>query len=379
MECSDFFADWHLPQMPQAVLCAMPANSVETSQEAIQSWLDGISSQAGLDAVLASLFAWELRSGYWPEGIFNANLLLTFAPEAGSPVEFRTQINYSRLNYQAPPVKPRAAGHKPFCPICFEDNVGSEAKPLLRVFECVLGREIPTDYFVQATPFPLVRGHFIVIQKAHEPMRIGRRALDELLDFVAKAPTFTACSNSDVLNAGVSILGHHHYQVFARRWVLPVMQALPLDGCVAPLTGGVVRGDMPDYPLTAIRLTASGNDRAALLDTAAGIVERWKAADPGRNTCNLAVRMTDDQRFEVFLFLRNPDHLTPPDLLRIKSEGVGVVEAAGEGIYPPPKDDVGLEEIRRDGRTVITRILKGLNPVEPEKRIEVFRSLTAGL
>ena len=77
--------------------------------------------------------------------------------------------------------------------------------------------------------------------------------------------------------------------------------------------------------------------------------------DPGRNACNVTVRY-NDAAFEACLFLRNPAFLTPPDLLRIKREAVGVVEAAGEGIYPPPQDDqidTLVRELQRDGLRII--------------------------
>ena len=69
--------------------------------------------------------------------------------------------------------------------------------------------------------------------------------------------------------------------------------------------------------------------------------------------------------------LRNPQVLTPPDLLRIKSEGVGGVEVSGEGIYPPP-DEATLAEVRRDGLTILPRILGGLNPVPRDGWPQLF-------
>lgn len=374
MDFDKFFEDWHLLFDWQRLCLRMPLCNRDTPQIDVQQWLNGIEAQHGLDTAFAALFRWELESGYWSQGIFDANLRLKFAPQGGSPVEFRTQINYSRLNYSAPPVAEKAEAAKPHCPICFSDNVATAAKPLLRAYEFALGGELPTPYFVQATPFPLVRGHFIVIQTAHEPMRIERRTLDELLDFVERAPTFTACSNSDVLNAGVSIIGHHHYQVFSRRWDLPVMQASAMDECAALLCGDKVAACMLDYPLATVRLVAAQSARADLLNVAAQFVERWKSDAPDANTCNVVVRLTMDGNYEIHLFLRNPNYLTPPDLLHIKSEGVGVVEAAGEGIYPPPPDET-LDEVRHNGRAILMHILGGLNPVAPTDRPAVFQRL----
>ncbi len=375
-----FFSDWFLPSLPEYAAFDKAFCSAATKQSDVQAFLDTLTcGGARLDSVLAALFAWELQADYWQSGLFDANLLLKFpAEENYAPVEFRTQINYSRLRYVAPPTSNKNI--KKVCPICFEDNVASDAKPLLRAYGFTLGKEVPTPYFAQATPFPLVRGHFIIIQEEHSPMRIDRRSIDELLDFIDRCPSFTACSNSDVVNAGVSIIGHHHYQVFSRRLFLPVMGAQNSPDTQRTIGGGRVSAAALDYPLMTIRLKAATADRKALLDAADGIITRWKALAPGMNTCNLTAWLVNhDVMYELYLFLRNPNHLTPDDLLRIKSEGVGVIEAAGEGIYPPPATDAGLTEIKQHGREILIRILEGLNPVAHGQRRAMFSSLTESL
>jgi len=373
-----FFRDWHINTTMADYDCLTKSFCCrETGAAEVQKFLDSVAERGGaLDDVLSALFAWELQASYWPEGLFDANLCLRFPPSQDFPVEFRTQINYSRRNYVAPTDKRAPKTANP-CPICYDGNVDSEHKPLLRAYKFMLGHERPVPYFAQATPFPLVRGHFIVIQQAHEPMHVNRSSLDELLDFVDKAPSFTACSNSDVLMAGVSILGHHHYQVFARQLMLPVMQAPPV--AEASCGGGKVHAAMLRYPLATMRLFANVSDRAQLLDIAAAIVDRWKTREAGRNTCNLMTRRWGTDGYELYLFFRNPSFLTPPDLLRIKSEGVGVVEAAGEGIYPPPISEEGLAEIRNHGREILIRILSGLNPIPSEEFAQVLNELTTAL
>ena len=56
------------------------------------------------------------------------------------------------------------------------------------------------------------------------PCAVDGRSLSDLRAFLRLVPSWTACSNSDIMWAGASILAHHHYQVFPR-WSLPVMQA----------------------------------------------------------------------------------------------------------------------------------------------------------
>lgn len=339
------------------------AQAPSQTQAHVQEMLHQAQTGSGLSLPLEKLFAWSLDAGYFRDGIFDGNEVLHF-PDPDSPVIYRIQINRSRSGYVAP------GQARPGCPICF-DQVASGSKPLLRAYELTLG-EAATSYFAQLTPFPLRRRHYIVIQTAHAPMRVDRRSVDELADFVQRAPEFTACSNSDVRNAGVSILDHHHYQVFAD-YDLPVMQAEPLAGMEDK--HGAVWLALLDYPLTTLRLRG---DRSAVVETASRVIDDWKALAPGRNTCNLTARRTGEEEFEFYLFFRNPDHLTPPDLLRIKSEGVGVVEASGEAIFPSPEEPV-MEEIRRDGLLIIKRILSGLNPVPLTERPALFRSIRAWL
>lgn len=330
------------------------------SQPQMQALLQDIERREGLPAALERLFSWCLGVGYFPEGIFESNLVLEF-PDKQSPITYRTQINYSRLTYRAP------QGARPTgCPICF-DQVGSPQKPLLRVYEFQLGKAA-TPYFIQLTPFPLRRYHYILIQREHSPMRVDSKSVDELLDLVDRVPEFTACSNSDVRNAGVSILDHHHYQVF-KQFQLPVMSAQAHEGLT--LDAPQVKLELLDYPLATLRLRGA---REAVWQKASAVIAGWKGLLPGENTCNL-MACRKGEEFEFYLFFRNPAYLTPPDLLRIKSEGVGIVEACGEGIYPPPTGEHAeqrLAEIKSEGLTIIKRILGGLNPVPEPEREELF-------
>lgn len=332
------------------------------SQAELQRDLSTLHKYAGLDVVLRELFSLSRERGYFPEGVFSCNDIYSFEdPECA--ITFRTQVNRTRLTYRSPLKKVKAAAA---CPICFE-NIASDAKPLLRAFEFALGQD-HAPFFAQLTPFPLREGHYIVILKDHSPMRVTRQSMDEMLDFVKRAPGFVACSNSDVIDAGVSILDHHHYQMFDELH-LPVFEATVSDGMSAKRKDASL--ELLKYPMTALRVRGG---RKGVLEAASAVVDRWKALEPGRNTCNLAARRIA-KGFELYLFFRNPAHRTPPDLLRIKSEGVGVVEACGEGIYPPPADEATMEEIRMHGLTVLKRILAGLDPIKPEGRAKFFETV----
>lgn len=99
-----FFRDWHINTTMADYDCLTKSFCCrETGAAEVQKFLDSVAERGGaLDDVLSVLFAWELQASYWPEGLFDANLCLRFPPSQDFPVEFRTQINYSRRNYVAP-------------------------------------------------------------------------------------------------------------------------------------------------------------------------------------------------------------------------------------------------------------------------------------
>ncbi|MBA7673345.1 hypothetical protein ES703_81540 [subsurface metagenome] len=129
-------------------------------------------------------------------------------------------------------------------------------------------------------------------------------------------------------------------------------------------------------------LKVSGQNAAAVQEIVCELVEIWKEADPGRNTANLVLHKAKNQ-FLYYIFLRNPDFRTPPTLRRYKSEGVGVIEAAGECILPVPSgadEEEKWKAIREKGLEIIKGIITGNNPVADTGRIkDIYQALAQRL
>jgi UDPglucose--hexose-1-phosphate uridylyltransferase len=368
-----------------------------TSQSQIQQTLDGIYRRKGLAAVMECLFRWELEVGYITEEKLRDNERHSFRdPETG--IDFRLQINVARSRYC-----PSAEGGSDLAPvhcvICRE-NVGRPGKETLRIFEFLLDGE---PFFLQLTPFPLFTHHFVLIMVEPKPQKVDARAVSWMFHFLRLVPQYTVCSNSDVEWAGSSILEHLHFQVF-KSLHLPVMDASPLENsirtdgrlicedrarpehCVssesclhADGSGSrdeTARVDLLHYPMGALRVC--GPSAAVVERIGVALIETWKRRDPGRNTVNLVLRR-EAGGYRFYIFLRNPDFRTPSVLQHIKSEGVGVIEAAGEIILPVPEEASVLRRIRERGLEVILGILEGNDPVGSRKREQLAELVRSAL
>jgi galactose-1-phosphate uridylyltransferase len=343
----------------------------QTTQQEIQKLLETVHEKDGLQAAMEGLYRWEIASGYISREKLEGNEHHLFF-DARYEIEFHLQVNYGRSGY-TPDGAADGHGHAdsevhsarpsfpgtPKCAICRE-NVGRPGKETLRIFEFSLemtGR----PFFLQLTPYPIFPYHFVVIAAEHVPMHLDRTSLEDMIAFGEAAPGYTVCSNSDVEWAGSSILEHHHLQVF-KGLSLPAMRcretkAFQHNGCTIAVL---------DYPLALVRVQARNRNR--LLETADALLRTWKVRDPGRNTCNLIYTRERDG-FSFYLFFRNPDFRTPKHLEKIKSEGIGIVEAAGVGILPVPsgpEEEEIWREIRKNGRQIMNDVLEGINPVPPE-------------
>ena len=327
----------------------------------MQAYLDEVAARADLSVVLQRLFEWELGVGYLTEAKLHSNEHYSYH-DSKFGISFEAQVNFARSGYTPKPLAPHL-----YSPICFE-NIGIEGKEDLRVFsfELTSGRE----FFLQCTPFPLYPKHFVLIDRKENPMRMDRQSVADLLSFIAKAPGYVGCSNSDVAWAGASVLQHHHYQVI-ENLTLPVMQASVFEDCQLEREG--VKIELLNYPMSVFRVTTTTPE--SLIEYAGNIIETWKAQEPGKNTCNLIVQQ-QDQHYVCYVLLRNPDHRTPPELTVIKSEGIGIIEAAGSGVYPVPSGkqaDWAWDQIRNHGLDVIKGIVAGNSPHQPSEYAKLFQ------
>jgi len=258
------------------------------------------------------------------------------------------------------------------CPICIE-NIGIPGKENLRVYEFQLNKN---DFFIQLTPFPLFDKHFVLVSLDKIPMKMNADSVSDLAEFVEMIPSFTGCSNSDVEWAGSSILKHHHYQLF-NDLRLPVMEAGFIKGFSGSL--GDFHYGILHYPLAVCKCFSSS--KISLIHAMGNIIANWKSIEPGKNTCNLIVAK-NQEGFEGYILFRNPDYRTPEELTIIKKEGVGIIEVAGEGIYPVPKGDKAdwiWNEIKDNGLSVIRSIISGNNPVKRKNYGELFKIIKESL
>jgi UDPglucose--hexose-1-phosphate uridylyltransferase len=329
----------------------------DTPQPVIQEKLAAIHSEHDLTAVMDCLYKWELKAGYITREKLEDNERLSFH-DPDLDIDFRIQINIARSKYSPKPVENKDLPRL-HCLIC-KENVGRPDKENLRIYKYSIDGK-KRDYFIQLTPFPLFPHHFVLILSEPLPMEVSRASVTDMFDFLNDAPGYTVCSNSDVEWAGSSILEHLHYQVF-KDLELPVMQAGSRRGFDLEVRGCNI--NLLNYPMATLKVR--GRDRARVIDVVSCIIETWKNKEPGKNTAKL-ILVRNREEFNFYIFFRNPEHRTPEDLIRIKSEGVGIIEAAGEGIYPVPSGD-GAEdiwkEIRENGLEVVKWIIQGNNPIK---------------
>ncbi len=331
---------------------------VNITQDEFQKYNEEVYKKLGLETVLTGLFAWELKSGYITKSKLEDNEKHVFHDDETNN-DFRLQINLARSHYKPAPLT-GANIPELYSSITIE-NVGIPGKENLRVFLFPLDGD-KRMFFLQATPFPLFKNHFVLINLEKIPQKISRTTVKDLFDFVRQAPGYVACSNSDLEWTGASILKHMHYQVFDSL-DLPVMNAPALSQLTWVLADNL-KVEVLNYPFKGI-FRISG-DLSGVQNLMNRLIETWKAMDSKKNSVNLIVRKKSGI-FEGYIFLRNQDHRTTEEFQRYKTEGVGIIEVAGECILPVPAGEEAaqiLNEIRKDGLKVIKGIIGDNNPVK---------------
>ena len=334
----------------------------------MQEELDKIFFDTGIEAVMEALFQWELKSNYITPSKLNDNIKLNFFDDEYS-INFRLQVNIARSKYKPDPVtmKNLTPLH---CALCME-NVARQGKENLRVFLFPIDGK-NRQFFIQATPFPLFNNHFVLIYLEKVPQKIDFQTLEDLFNFTDMAPTYTNCSNSDLEWTGASILEHMHYQIFGQLH-LPVFDAKDIDSMVWNKDN--VKISILNYPCGVIKLT--GTNRYNIMNHMDKINTCWKNQIPGRQSVNLIVRKIrgNSDIYESYIFPRNSDFRTPDELQMIKSEGVGIIEMAGEAMLPVPdgseqEQKFKWDMIKNKGLDVIKGIIKGNNPIKDYKIIK---------
>ena len=247
----------------------------------------------------------------------------------------------------------------PRCLLC-EENVGfygtdrHPARGNLRFIEMELeGR----TWFLQFSPYGYFDRHCILFQKEHEKMEVSPRIFATLLAFVDRFPHYFMGSNADLPIVGGSILNHEHFQGGAH--LLPVMRASVKE--IIPISNKKVEVGVLDFYDTVLRVCSK--DKEELLSVATKILDTWRGYDDAKqgifhetdgvahNTITGIARKVDDT-YMLFMILRNnrcdetyPDGIfhVHPERQHIKSEGIGLIEAAGLFILPARLKRQGAE------------------------------------
>lgn len=282
---------------------------------------------------------------------------------------------------------PRIAAGVPRCDLCWENEgfCGTPehpAKPGLRIAAIELGGE---RWGLQFSPYAYFEEHCIALSEEHRPMKVDEGCIERLLDFSDLFPFYFIGSNADLPIVGGSILSHDHFQGGRHAFPLmnaPMERAFPLSG-LSQVRGGVVR-----WPASAVRLASE--DRAALAEGAAAVLEAWKSfsfepcgirawsRDEGiapvrHNTLNPIVRRAGSA-YVMDLVLRNnrtdgahPWGIFHPgeELHHIKKENIGLIEIMGLAVLPPRL----ARELPAVERELLAAAREGRPPRELEARL----------
>ena len=307
------------------------------------------------------------------------NIHYDVAFEQGSPLE--VSINLSKpekKNSDIAKLLTTKSSTYPLCLLCPENLgfYGSDRHPArgnLRYVELQIEGK---TWYLQFSPYGYFDRHCILFQKEHVPMAVNPSIFAVMLGFVERFPHYFLGSNADLPIVGGSILNHEHFQGGAH--LLPLMKA-DIKEIVPSRYEGVELG-IVDFYATALRV--KGKNKEQVLAQASDILALWRGYDdPSRNVLHetegkihntitaIARKVEDD--YILYLLLRNnrcdeehPDGIFHVDKSRqhIKSEGIGLIEAAGLFILPA--------RLQRQGAAVEDVVKSGLNDEEAKAKYE---------
>ena len=271
----------------------------------------------------------------------------------------------------------------PSCLLCLENEgfSGDYNRPSRfthRVIPFCLNGE--TWYF-QFSPYAYYTNHSIIFSSLHRDMKININTFKALFDFVDYVPHFIIGANADIPIVGGSILSHDHFQ--AGSHVFPMEQAQTLSQ-IKWKNNPDVHGAILHWPLSVIKLI--GN-KTNLLKLGNEILDKWinyndltvdiiSHSTDRHNTLNPIVRKISDDKYEMYLILRNnrvskdyPDGIFHPhkEFHHLKKENIGLIEAMGLAILPGRLEQE-LKQITNiiDNKTEINNINE-THPLWPHK------------
>lgn len=239
----------------------------------------------------------------------------------------------------------------PKCLLCVENEgysgrVNHPARQNHRVIPVTLTNE---SWCLQYSPYVYYNEHCIVFSESHTPMKISRKSMEKLLDFVDIYPHYFVGSNADLPIVGGSILSHDHFQGGCHDFPMakaPVEHQIKFDK-YPEIEAGIVK-----WPMSVIRIKAI--DKYKVLDLAEEIYEKWKTysdytvdihshtdSEPHNTVTPIARRR--GEYFEMDIVLRNnrtskehPMGIFHPhsEVHNIKKENIGLIEVMGLAVLP---------------------------------------------
>ncbi|MCT3198887.1 UDP-glucose--hexose-1-phosphate uridylyltransferase [Limosilactobacillus reuteri] len=275
------------------------------------------------------------------------------------------------INLSKPEKDPKAiaaAAHDtakkyPQCALCMENEgykgrLGQAARSNHRIIRITVGGQ---QWGFQYSPYAYFHEHCIFLDSKHEPMKINRQTLINLVEIEKQFPDYFVGSNADLPIVGGSMLAHEHYQ--GGKHIFPMMKASikrELHFAEYPaVDAGIV-----NWPMSDIRLTST--DTEQLIDLGAHIIKVWdqysdesldiKAFDgQTRHHTVTPIMHREDDKFVLDLVLRDnntndeyPLGIFHPHekLWHIKKENIGLIEVMGRAILPARLKDE-LNEVKK--------------------------------
>ncbi len=239
----------------------------------------------------------------------------------------------------------------PKCLLCKENagysgRVNYSARQNHRIIPVELNKE---QWFLQFSPYVYYHQHAIVFSGDHRPMKISRKTIERLLEFVHQFPHYFLGSNADLPIVGGSILAHDHFQ--GGHHDFPMAKA-EIEKEFVFRDYPNIRVGIVKWPMSVIRL--QGKEQAELTNLADYILRTWKIYSDvnveilaftdkvPHNTITPIVRRRGEL-FEVDLVLRNnrithehPMGIFHPheEVHHIKKENIGLIEVMGLAVLP---------------------------------------------
>ena len=290
-------------------------------------------------------------------------------------IVFDKPTKYSNLeitiNLSKPEKDPKAiaaAAHDtakkyPQCALCMENEgykgrLGQAARSNHRIIRITVGGQ---QWGFQYSPYAYFHEHCIFLDSKHEPMKINRQTLINLVEIEKQFPDYFVGSNADLPIVGGSMLAHEHYQ--GGKHIFPMMKASikkELHFAEYPaVDAGIV-----NWPMSDIRLTST--DTEQLIDLGTHIIKVWdqysdeslniKAFDgQARHHTVTPIMHREGDKFVLDLVLRdnNTNNEYPlgifhphKKLWHIKKENIGLIEVMGRAILPARLKDE-LNEVKK--------------------------------